>query len=117
MFDSLYDEDFLKENATDYKIDYGEAFLEKDTLLLKFDDLTPASYDNLQIKIINDTFSSTYLSGSPPIGNRHYNFEKRIVILQKKHYLKGDTIKGYLDFQGHSPKFAHLRGYFKLLVE
>jgi hypothetical protein len=116
MFDSIHNEEFLKENSFDYKIDYGEAFLIGDSLSLKFYESTPSSYDDLIIKIINKSFNSTYKSGSPPTGNRDYYFEGQKLILQKEHYVKGDTIKGYLDFQGHSPKFVHLKGAFKMLV-
>jgi hypothetical protein len=116
LFDSLYKEDTERLDCNDCQIDFGEAFLVKDSLLLSFEDVTPVAYDNLQIHIVNNTFSSTFISGSPVVGKRHYQFDKQELILQKQYYVKGDTIKGYLDFQGHSPKFVHLKGFFKVLV-
>jgi hypothetical protein len=115
-FDSFATEDFIKQNCINCQIDFGEAYLIGDSLFLKFIDSTPSSYDNLEIKIIDNAFSSTFLRGAPPIGNRHYIFDKEKLILQKEYYAKGDTIKGYLDFQSHTPRFIHLKGFFKVLV-
>jgi hypothetical protein len=116
LFDSLYKEGSVRQDCFDCQIDFGEAHLVKDSLMLIFYDATPSSFDDLEIKMANNSFSSTYINGAPAIGNRQYYFEKQELILQKQHYVKGDTIKGYLDLQGHSPKFVHLKGFFKVLV-
>jgi hypothetical protein len=116
-FDSLNDNDEdLRERGEWENINFGKAYLVGNSILLKFESLTPSSYDDLTIKIKNGQFFSIYLSGSPPIGNRYYDFEKLSLTLQKETYTAGDTIKGYLDFFVEKPKYAHLKGAFKCPV-
>ena len=117
LFDSRYKDGDRRLDCNDCQIDFGEARLLDDSLMLNFYDATPSFYDDLQIHIVNHSFSSTYESGTPVGGNKFYPFDQQKLVLQKDRYAKGDTIKGYLDFQGRTHKFVSLKGFFKILVQ
>ena len=119
----MYALDSVSDNAAYFqeqevwdKVKYGKAYLVDKTLVLEFDELTQISYNNLKIKIKNGYWTSIYLSGSPAMGNRYYDFEDASLILQKETVAVGDTLRGYLDYKVRKPHYCHLKGAFKVKV-
>ena len=116
--------DSLNENEEYYKtisggyeqIRYGKAYIVGKTTLLKFEQYTPSSYDDLTIKIKDGYFFSIYERGFPATGNKYYDFDKESLVLQKEINVIGDTLRGYLDFVIYKPKYLHLKGAFKVRV-
>ena len=107
---------YFQEKEVWEKFKYGKAHLVDKTLVVEFDELTPISYNNLKIKIKNGYWTSIYLSGSPAMGNRYYDFEESSLILQKETVGVGDTLRGYLDCKVRKPHYCHLKGAFKVKV-
>jgi hypothetical protein len=110
--DTLIDDDNPIE-----KIRYGKAQLVGCSIILTFSESTPSYADDLIIKIKDGFFFTIFSAGSPPKGIRNYDFENQKLILQKKEYMEGDTIKGYLDFKVEKPFYAHLKGSFKVQLQ
>jgi hypothetical protein len=117
-FDSTYDNEAHFREVDEWeRIRYGEALLVGKSMLLKFNESTASSYDDLTIKIKEGQFSTIFEAGSPAGGNRYYDFEKETLTLQKESYSVGDTLRGYLDFKTTQPHYAHLKGAFKVKIK
>ena len=108
-FDSLHN---INLDADAYKIRYGKAYHLRDTLVIEFSELTPSSYDFIKIMVQNEYFKSEYTGGYPWINC--YKFDNQKLILQQRKVFPGDTLRGYLDFRTNTPKYLHLKGFFKV---
>ena len=114
----------------EHKIRFCEAELDNNTMILYIHDFTASTNDNLKIKITNRLFQcqywTTYVADRGDEG-LIWTTKKQILILDKKEYKKGDTIKGKLKFEclqevtnpkykGRYPHYIRIEGVFKTTV-
>ena len=106
----------------EHEIKFGSAYYKNDSLILHFEDVSPAYFDALKIQIKGNFFTAVYESGTPVGGDSVFPMDKKELVIQKNTHQIGDTIKGKLKFEGYFPNKPsvrfQLKGAFKLpLIE
>ncbi len=114
----------------EHKIRFCEAELSNGTIILYIHDFTASTNDNLKIKITNRLFQCQYWTAYVADKGDEgliWTTKKQILILDKREYKKGDTIKGKLEFEclqevtnpkykGRYPHYIRIEGVFKTTV-
>lgn len=109
------------------EVRYCDANLSKDTISLLFQPELPAYESAVSVFVKDNFFWSDFSATYPaPTGKLSWDVNKQKLVLNKKSYISGDIIKGYLEIefietsveanrQAFRKKYYY-KGYFKTLL-